>query len=510
MVDKVGGTPGQMTNHLTRRGARYYFRRKIPKALHAHYGKQEIVRALGTSDYSEAKRLAAVQTVITDAEWAALAAALAAPQHLDEGMADVVQHEVEGDAEWEADLSANPGWHDAAAEGRKQARESMDTLLSSMGLPTPQQLDHLNAFGGFDADNMPSLDKARKARRLINAPVSSPGIPASISPTHTGTPPPSLLDTVSLADLCDRWATERKPAARSVAKYNKAVERFYLLVGRVPIEHITRRHVVEFKDRLVETGVSIPQTNHTLDCLGTLFNFGLTNDLVQSNVARGVKLIDNRSSKAKRLPYTLDQLRIICANLPRPRDDREGFWLPLLGLYTGARLAELCQLTPSDVREETYFDADGERRAWCIYINNDSDGKRVKTASSVRRIPIHPVLIEQGFIDLAKSRFGKLRIFDLEPNKAGEFGQDFSKVYGKFLRGTCGITDPKRVFHSYRHTFKDVCRECGISKELADAMQGHDDGDSSSEYGGEFYPLRPLVQAITTYQIRGLTLPPVQ
>lgn len=105
-----------------------------------------------------------------------------------------------------------------------------------------------------------------------------------------------------------------------------------------------------------------------------------------------------------------------------------------------------------------------------------------------------------------QSRRGSPRIFDLEPNKDGEWGQDWSKAYGKFLRGACGIADPKRVFHSFRHTFKEVCRDCDIGKELADAIQGHDDGDSSDSYGGEFYPLRPLVRAMSMYQVKGLQL----
>ncbi|WP_221410343.1 DUF6538 domain-containing protein [Paraburkholderia dinghuensis] len=57
-----------MTNHLTQRGTRYYFRRKIHASLHEHYGKKETVIALGTSDYSDAKRLAVAHTVRPDAE----------------------------------------------------------------------------------------------------------------------------------------------------------------------------------------------------------------------------------------------------------------------------------------------------------------------------------------------------------------------------------------------------------------------------------------------------------
>ncbi|AOJ04062.1 MULTISPECIES: site-specific integrase [Burkholderia] len=492
MVDKVGGTPGQMTNHLTRRGARYYFRRKIPASLHAHYGKKEIVHALGTSDYHEAKRLAAVHTVRTDAEWAIL---VAKHTRTDAWLADSILHSDEGEQEYRA----NKAHHDAASKGQREARESVDRILAGSNLPSAAQLAYLEATGGYAFDDRPTPEQAANAPSKSKAASSARTVKPFGGPTgrdnanaavSLSAAPSWSPDSLSLAQLCEKWASERKPTARTKDKYELAVSRFYDLVGRFPADQITRRHIVEFKDKLRESGVSIPTTNHTLDCLGTLFNFGRDNELVRDNVARGVRLMDNRPNKSKRLPYTLDHLRTIFSKLPDRNADREGFWLPVLGLYTGARLGELCQLTPTDVREETYFDMDGnESRAWCIYITNEGEGKRVKTASSVRRIPVHPVLIDQGFIELAQSRSSSPRIFNLGPNKDGEFGQDWSKAYGRFLRGTCGITDPKRVFHSYRHTFKEICRDCDIGKELADAMQGHDDGDSSDDYGGEFYPL---------------------
>lgn len=354
---------------------------------------------------------------------------------------------------------------------------------------------------------MPTREQAAKAAHVIHA--SAPLLSISPAPQHASQPVSAALGIgISLADLCERWAKERKPARRTIQKYDLAVERFYTLVGRVPVDQITRRQVVEFKDKLVGSGMSIPNTNHTLDCLGTLLNFGCDNELVRENVSKGIRLLDNRSNKAKRLPYTLDHLKTIFSKLPAPDTDREGFWLPMLGLYTGARLGELCQLTPQDIREETYFDADHkECRAWCIFITNEGEGKRVKTASSIRRIPIHQALIDQGFIELVKARKDHVRIFDCEPNKGGEYGQDMSKAYSKFLRVTCGITDPRRVYHSFRHMFKETCRDCDIGKELADAIQGHSDGDSSDDYGSEFYSLRPLVRAMAMYQIKGLELP---
>lgn len=48
---------GAMPTGLIRRGGRYSLRRRVPQDLVEHYGKAEIVRALGTSDPKEARRL---------------------------------------------------------------------------------------------------------------------------------------------------------------------------------------------------------------------------------------------------------------------------------------------------------------------------------------------------------------------------------------------------------------------------------------------------------------------
>lgn len=52
--------------HLTKRGSRYFFRRRVPDELRPLLGRNEIKKALGTSDFSEAKRRAAIETVRTD------------------------------------------------------------------------------------------------------------------------------------------------------------------------------------------------------------------------------------------------------------------------------------------------------------------------------------------------------------------------------------------------------------------------------------------------------------
>ena len=60
-----------------------------------------------------------------------------------------------------------------------------------------------------------------------------------------------------------------------------------------------------------------------------------------------------------------------------------------------------------------------------------------------------------------------------------------------------------------RHTFKRQCRECGIPKDIHDAITGHPSADVADRYGGE-YPLKPLSDAMRTLRYPGLDLSDVK
>ena len=69
----------------------------------------------------------------------------------------------------------------------------------------------------------------------------------------------------------------------------------------------------------------------------------------------------------------------------------ERYWITLLSAYSGARLNEVCQLKVSDISK-----TDG---IWTMSINDDSEDKSIKTKSGNRVIPLHPKLLNLGFLN---------------------------------------------------------------------------------------------------------------
>jgi len=73
------------------------------------------------------------------------------------------------------------------------------------------------------------------------------------------------------------------------------------------------------------------------------------------------------------------------------------------------------------------------------------------------------------------------------------------------MRNVIGIADKRKVFHSFRHTFKDACRAAGIGQEIHDALTGHAEGDNEGRnYGAGQHPLKPLAAAIKNVRYPGV------
>jgi integrase len=127
-------------------------------------------------------------------------------------------------------------------------------------------------------------------------------------------------------------------------------------------------------------------------------------------------------------------------------------------------------------------------------------------AGQYRLLPLHPHLLEVGLLEFVHSRpDGPL--FYLPTDEVLESGHTrAASVSGKvsqWVRKVAGITDKLvQPNHGWRHRFKTVARGVGISREYVDAINGHDDGTASVDYGE--YPISALfreIQKLPKYEV---------
>ena len=115
----------------------------------------------------------------------------------------------------------------------------------------------------------------------------------------------------------------------------------------------------------------------------------------------GMKVRKDKASESERKPFTPDQARLIYTELTENpsglvRKDSHK-WGMLLGMFTGARLNEICQLDIADVKQ------DGD--TWFLNITDEGDDtKSVKSKAGRRKVPLHSELIRLGFLDFVDSR----------------------------------------------------------------------------------------------------------
>jgi integrase len=145
------------------------------------------------------------------------------------------------------------------------------------------------------------------------------------------------------------------------------------------------------------------------------------------------------------------------------------WWLPVIALWTGARLEEIAQLH----HEDLMMDKDG-----IPFVHIFDEGiRRVKTDSSIRDVPVHSALIRLGFLDLFKPSKRGERIFPelLPTGRLKKFGDTYSSHFTDYRR-KCGLYERLRDYHSFRRTFITMIRtKAGVDPLTVAAMAGHDD-----------------------------------
>ncbi|PMU91511.1 MULTISPECIES: site-specific integrase [unclassified Pseudomonas] len=235
--------------------------------------------------------------------------------------------------------------------------------------------------------------------------------------------------------------------------------------------------------------------NNRLRKLSAFMNWCKSNGYVTDNPLSGLKMMTG-SAKDARLSFDQRDLSILLDLNALKEESRKHpwrFWLPLLGRFTGARLEELCQLHVTDFVTLQGFE--------CIRIDDGHQAQSLKNSSSRRTLPIHPTLIQLGLLDhLNNLRIqGSDRLFpELEPVR-GKLGHAPSKWFSRY-RIRMGVADPKKTFHSFRHTMIDDLRDAGVQDSLIKRIAGHEDNSITFCVYGSRIPIKAMLKALIHIQ----------
>lgn len=474
----------------------FHFRIVLPPHLAAVAGKKEVWRSLRTRDPERAKLLAyALNARFTMLKKPTLAELLTLTPD------DIQQLTIHGlhvggfKAERVELDSTTP-------ETLRRDQEALKGLISAFGaLPTQPSLatPEETAAAAAEAAELAALRAATRTKRLPEC------VRLYLDSKQGEISPASTKDYTNGLAMFVRWAGEETPIGICDWDFVRGYFEFLLWL---PTNYEKRRNKdfggqearafvasAQARNERPEGVISAQTRKQQQRILNGFFAWAIeAGQLKGANPAAAqVKMSKGQRAKINAgrgyLPFSPDALRQIFEPAPflAFASNPEDFFLPLLALYTGARLNELAQARVKDIRRA------GER--WFLDIQPDHTGDdgtetRVKTLGSVRSAPIHPDLIRLGLIAYALElgERGAVRLFPHLPRDAkGKHTRNPSRRFGDYLTGL-GIKDSRRyAFPSFRIALIQRLKGAGVAKDARMELVGHAPRDvHDGVYAGQF------------------------
>lgn len=357
-----------------------------------------------------------------------------------------------------------------------------------------------------------------------------------------------LTDDIALGEI-------ERDTIFGVAKLLQRVPHRRDLVRRKFGSSLGWKQLIEVADKNGLPSLTPGAVERVLEDIHSIFEWGVTQSWLRENPTRGMSVdVFRQMGGVRKLDHerrdmfsTSDLRKIFCADWflngvgPKTKSGNyfsyrpHYYWLPLLGLYAGGRINELAQLYLNDIRDAGefgwYFDFnlnDPDK------VNSDeldaasdfavsaiehaganksgqvkADDKSLKTVSSHRLVPVHPILIDLGLIEYIRLLriAGYQRLFpELRHDLDKGYGKDASSWFNeRFLGKKLGMKrDGRTVFHSFRHNFDTMLERAGAPHKAIRQLMGHSLADPVTPSGQKGYnhprsviELSPVIRLIS-------------
>ncbi|WP_112485510.1 site-specific integrase [Thiomonas sp. X19] len=365
----------------------------------------------------------------------------------------------------------------------------------------------LARFSGLElpvtsAAHPPSVADAALASNGSEKPDVGPALEPSMGPAPNAPKGPVPHAQTFLA-IFEYWR-DLNPSRplRTIVEFEAGAEAFDRFIQR-PIAQLDRRLVAAYRDALLARSLHPKTVTNKLSHLSAMLQAAVDAGLYPANPIRGLRVPQSEGLNIGRRAFSATELQAVFTSpvyseslRTRGCGGEACVWLPALGLLTGCRLEELCQLRLRDIESDA-------QAGLLLHIRPDGAAVRVKNTSSIRTVPVHPELLRIGFQHYVDGQrpLGREWLFpDLRPDRFGKRSGTWSQWWGRYMRDRagCNLEDRSLVFHGFRHTFKTICRAARIPEDVHDALTGHSSGQVGRRYGS--MPLNVLVTAMRSIE----------
>ena len=348
---------------------------------------------------------------------------------------------------------------------------------------------------------------------------------------------PYLVEIKLIREVVDEFLDLRKGTIgeKMLGEYRVITDEFIEIIGNIPVSSFSKEHIrtyiktqiklpinrrknPKYRDLSIDEIMKLkdvkPQSrvnvNKFLTRLTTFMRFGISQGYIKENYIEGMKLpISKTEGRKRREPFSPEDLVKILhpktyfdwtvdfglktkSDKPNPVKYQNPFyWSFLIGILSGMRTNETSQLLIEDIVKEG--------NVWMISID-ETEGKRVKTTSSIRKVPVHPTLISLGFIDYVKiiKSKGVDRVFPELTKQRDGYSTKISQHYNEKFLPSVGVWKKQvKVLYSTRHTFINRCYKKGVDRDIIKSIVGHEPDFTLDVYGGSPFTPKQLYQGIS-------------
>jgi len=166
---------------------------------------------------------------------------------------------------------------------------------------------------------------------------------------------------------------------KTVDDVERRVQALAALTHHKPADQLVKADFILYRDTRIKTGVALSTVEKDLSFIKTVMQFAYDLDKLPSNPAASIKVPKDQMPSPQR-DLEIEDLRKLFASpiytegeRPQGGSGEAAALLPLMDLYVGARLEELCQLTLDDIKTDApipYFRI--------LDLNDEAQDKQVK------------------------------------------------------------------------------------------------------------------------------------
>jgi integrase len=317
----------------------------------------------------------------------------------------------------------------------------------------------MRADGGFtlSADGPEDHALAMEAVRAMRA---SPAPAAALSPTHLYAPPVVAAMLGERIELFLTQFRQKKRAESNVADTTFSLRLLLGIVSDKPLASLCAEDMDRFLDaiahwpanatkkaaykglapaavvakakKLGAPGIAERTQEKHLDRIRVFLNWAVHRRELAHNPATELHVLTREQEETRsRRAFTIEELRAIFDPARRAEhcDTPMRFWAPLLALYTGARAAELATLRTNSVEEINGI--------WGMSLA--AHEYRGKNKNARRFVPVHPALLEAGFLDYRADVLASVGPGPLFPGLGSKPGDNMGDWFNRTYLPKCGV-----------------------------------------------------------------------